>query len=202
MVRRIAHPFWHRKSTRLGAVCFVPASGFAPTLAFTSRGLLSVTGWGRGGGRYSQRLRVVSSSSKRRLVEPLLLGCGLVSRSRLRGGRPLSPATRTRPVLLGIPLLALRRRARLGRRGGVRPRDYLEPPDCERGRRPLLSVLLPLLRVQVDRNEHLRALRKLLGCTLGGVLPHGALDEERLVVDPLLRLLVVLRLIESEADGS
>src|SRR5699024_1208950 len=180
-----------------GAVCFVPASGFAPTLAFTSRGLLSVAGWGHGGGRYSQLLRVVSSSSKRRLVEPLLLGCGLVSRSRLRGGRPLSPATRTRPVLLGIPLLALRRRARLGRRGGVRPRDYLEPPDCERGRRPLLSVLLPLLRVQVARNEHLRALRKLLGCTLGGVLPHGALDEERLVVDPLLRLLVVLRLIES-----
>src|SRR5699024_3040226 len=142
-----------------GAVCFVPASGFAPTLAFTSRGLLSVTGWGHGGGRYSQLLRVVSSSSKRRLVEPLLLGCGLVSRSRLRGGRPLVAATRARPVLLDVvPLLALRRRARLGRRGGVRPRDYLEPPDCERGRRPLLSVLLPLLRVQVARNEHLHAL--------------------------------------------
>src|SRR5699024_7724721 len=188
---------------RLAGVCFVPPRAFAATLTFTSRGLLSVTGeGGHGGGRYSQLLRVVSSSSKRRLVEPLLLGCGLVSRSGLRGGRPLSPATRTRPVLLGIPLLALRRRARLGRRGGVRPRDYLEPPDCERGRRPLLSVLLPLLRVQVARNEHLRALRKLLGCTLGGVLPHGALDEERLVVDPLLRQLVVLRLIESEADGS
>src|SRR5699024_11042860 len=35
------------------------------TLTFTSRGLLSVTGWGHGGGRYSQLLRVVSSSSKR-----------------------------------------------------------------------------------------------------------------------------------------
>src|SRR5699024_12720723 len=123
------------------------------------------------------------------------------ARPALRGAGPLLAAAPARPLLLGIPLPALRRRARLGRRGGVRPRDYLEPPDCERGRRPLLSVLLPLLRVPVARNEHLHALRKLLGCTLGGVLPHGALDEERLVVDPLLRLLVVLRLIESEADG-
>src|SRR5699024_9212510 len=124
-----------------GAVCFVPASGFAPTLAFTSRGLLSATGWGHGGGRYSQLLRVVSSSSKRRLVEPLLLGCGLVSRSRLRGGRPLSPATRTRPVLLDVvPLLALRRRARRGLL-------LLDRDDTERvGRRlrplPLLALLV------------------------------------------------------------
>src|SRR5699024_6287273 len=144
MVRVMPFPFGHRKAPAAfgGAVCFVPASGFAPTLAFTSRGLLSVTGWGHGGGRYSQLLRVGSSSSKRGLIESLLSGRLiplLLSRSGLRGGRPLSPATRTRPVLLGIPLLALRRRARLGRRGGVRPRDYLEPPDCERGRRPLLS---------------------------------------------------------------
>src|SRR5699024_7932532 len=195
MVRRIARPFWHRKSTRLGAVCFVPASGFAPTLTFTSRGLLSVTGWGHGGGRYSQLLRVVCSRAERHGVLPT------PSRSGLRGGGPLVAAASARPVLLGTPLLALRRRARLGRRGGVRPRQYLEPPDSERRRRPPRTVLLPLLRVQGARNERLRALRKLLGCTLGGVLPHGALDEERLVVDPLLRLLVVLRLIESEADG-
>src|SRR5699024_7743743 len=168
---------------RLAGVCFVPPRAFAATLTFTSRGLLSVTGeGGHGGGRYSQRLRVVSSRSERHGVLPI------PSRSGLRGGGPLVAAASARPVLLGIPLLALRRRARLGRRGGIRPRDYLEPPDCERGRRPLLSVLLPLLRVQVARNEHLRALCKLLGCTLGGVLPHGALDEERLVVDPLLRL--------------
>src|SRR5699024_5137700 len=136
MVRVILFPFGHRKAPAAfgGAVCFVPASGFAPTLAFTSRGLLSVTGWGHGGGRYSQLLRVVSSRSERHGVLPI------PSRSGLRGGGPLVAAASARPVLLGIPLLALRRRARLGRRGGVRPRDYLEPPDCERGRRPLLSV--------------------------------------------------------------
>src|SRR5699024_9947086 len=86
---------------------------FAATLTFTSRGLLSVTGWGHGGGRYSQRLRVGSSRSKRRLIEALLLGCGLVSRSGLRGGRPLA-ATRARAPLrrglLRVVRPALRRR--------------------------------------------------------------------------------------------
>src|SRR5699024_9522957 len=72
---------------------------------------VSVTGWGNGGGRYSQRLRVGSSRSERRLIEALLLGCGLVSRSGLCCGRPLTAATRARPVLLSVvPLLALRRR--------------------------------------------------------------------------------------------
>src|SRR5699024_6183466 len=109
-------------------------------LTFTSRGLLSVTGWGHGGGRYSQLLRVVSSSSKRRLVEPLLLGCGLVSRSGLRGGGPLVAAASARPVLLGIPLLALWRRARRGLL-------LLDRDDTERvGRRlrplPLLALLV------------------------------------------------------------
>src|SRR5699024_8843367 len=60
---------------------------------------------------YSQRLRVGSSRSERRLIEALLLGCGLVSRSGLRGSGPLTAATRARPVLLSVvPLLALRRR--------------------------------------------------------------------------------------------
>src|SRR5699024_12457948 len=103
---------------------------------------VSVTGeGGHGGGRYSQLLRVVSSSSKRRLVEPLLLGCGLVSRSGLRGGGPLVAAARTRPVLLDVvPLLALRRRARRGLL-------LLDRDDTERvGRRlrplPLLALLV------------------------------------------------------------
>src|SRR5699024_4848221 len=98
-------------------------------------------GWGHGGGRYSQRLRVGSSSSKRRLIETLLLGCRLVSRSGLRGGGPLVSATRARPVLLSVvPLLALRRRARRGL-------ALLDRDDTERvGRRlrpvALLAVLL------------------------------------------------------------
>src|SRR5699024_12595532 len=88
-------------------------------------------GWGHGGGRYSQPLRVGSSSSKRRLVETLLQGCRLVSRSGLRGGGPLVSATRARPVLLTVvPLLALRSRARRGLalpdRGGT-DRDGLRP---------------------------------------------------------------------------
>src|SRR5699024_27784 len=127
---------------RLAGVCFVPPRAFAATLTFTSRGLLSVTGWGHGGGRYSQLLRVVSSSSKRRLVEPLLLGCGLVSRSGLCGGRPLVAATRTRPVLLGIPLLALRRRARRGL-------ALLDRDDTERVGRRLRPLLLLTVLVGV-----------------------------------------------------
>src|SRR5699024_1460457 len=93
------------KSTRhgrLGAACFVPPRAFAATLTFTSRGLLSATGRGHGGGRYSQRLRVGSSSLKRRLIEPLLLGCGLVSRSGLCGGRPTITATGPVSVLGGL----------------------------------------------------------------------------------------------------
>src|SRR5690625_1284976 len=101
-----------------GAVCFVPPRAFAATLTFTSRGLLSATGWGHGGGRYSQLLRVGSSSLKRGLIEALLSGRLiplLLSRSGLRGGGPLVSATRARPVLLSVvPLLALRRRARRG----------------------------------------------------------------------------------------
>src|SRR5699024_6139627 len=118
-----------------GAVCFVPPRAFAATLTFTSRGLLSATGWGHGGGRYSQLLRVGSSSLKRRLIEPLLLGCRLVSRSGLRGGGPLVSATRARPVLLSVvPLLALRRRARR--------RLLLDRPDTERVGRRLRPVAL------------------------------------------------------------
>src|SRR5699024_6269645 len=63
---------------------------------------VSVTGWGHGGGRYSQLLRVGSSSLKRRLVESLLLGCGLVSRSGLCGGRPTITATGPVSVLGGL----------------------------------------------------------------------------------------------------
>src|SRR5699024_9175435 len=75
---------------------------------------VSVTGWGHGGGRYSQRLRVGSSRSERRLIEALLLGCGLVSGSGLLCGSPR--ARRLRRALtvlrggLGIPGLTLRRR--------------------------------------------------------------------------------------------
>src|SRR5699024_4302578 len=87
---------------RLAGVCFVPPRAFAATLTFTSRGLLSVAGWGHGGGRYSQLLRVGSSSLKRRLIEPLLLGCGLVSRSGLCGGRPTITATGPVSVLRGL----------------------------------------------------------------------------------------------------
>src|SRR5699024_5069970 len=95
---------------RLAGVCFVPPRAFAATLTFTSRGLLSVTGeGGHGGGRYSQRLRVVSSRSERHGVLPI------PSRSGLRGGGPLVAAASARPVLLDVvPLLALRRRARRG----------------------------------------------------------------------------------------
>src|SRR5690625_4018803 len=111
-------PFGHKKCTRLGAACSVPPRAFAATLTFTSRGLLSATGWGHGGGRYSQLLRVGSSSLKRGLIEALLSGRLiplLLSRSGLRGGGPLVSAIRARPVLLSVvPLLALRRRARRG----------------------------------------------------------------------------------------
>src|SRR5699024_8382855 len=166
-----------------------PASGFAPTLAFTSRGLLSVTGWGHGGGRYSQLLRVVSSSSKRRLVEPLLLGCGLVSRPGLRGGGPLVAATRARPVLLGVvPLLALRRRARRGL-------ALLDRDDAEAvgGRlRPLLllaglvRVLARLLRPS-DRDD--RALHECR--VLSVTTKQGHVMERHPAVLPLLRLPVL-----------
>src|SRR5699024_4163495 len=107
-------------------------------------GAVSVTGeGGHGGGRYSQLLRVVSSSSKRRLVEPLLLGCGLVSRSGLRGGAPLVAAARTRPVLLDVvPLLALRRRARRGL-------AMLDRDDTERVGRRLRPLLLLTVLVGV-----------------------------------------------------
>src|SRR5699024_4578208 len=72
---------------------------------------VSVTGWGHGGGRYSQRLRVGFSSSKRRLIEPLLLGRSLVSRSGLYGGRPTVAATCSCAPLGGLlrALLGLRR---------------------------------------------------------------------------------------------
>src|SRR5699024_3272874 len=139
MVRVIPFPFGHRKAPAAfgGAVCFVPASGFAPTLAFTSRGLLSVTGWGYGGGRYSQLLRVVSSRSERHGVLPI------PSRSGLRGGGPLVAATRARPVLLDVvPLLALRRRARRGL-------AMLDRDDTERVGRRLRPLLLLTVLVGV-----------------------------------------------------
>src|SRR5699024_10688166 len=111
----------------------------------------------------SKLLRVGSSSSKRRLVEPLLLGCGLVSRSRLRGGRPLSPATRTRPVLLGIPLLALRRRTR---RGLLPLRRDPESVHSDLGPLPLLAILLigaGRLAAHHDQRSALGDLGQLLG---------------------------------------
>src|SRR5699024_611377 len=182
---------------RLAGVCFVPPRAFAATLTFTSRGLLSVTGWGHGGGRYSQLLRVGSSSSKRRLVEPLLLGCGLVSRSRLRGGRPLSPATRTRPVLLGIPLLALRSRARRGlallarsaaEAGGGRLRPLLRLAG-------LVRVLARLLR---PRDRDVRALH---ACrVLRVATKQGHVVERHPGVLPLLSVTVELPEVLSDRE--
>src|SRR5690606_9985922 len=76
--------------------------------------------------------------SERRLIEPLLLGCGLVSRSGLCGGGPLSPAARARPVLLSVvPLLALRRRAR---RGLLPLLDRDDTETVSRRLRPLLLL--------------------------------------------------------------
>src|SRR5699024_3696510 len=162
-------------------------------------GAVSVTGEGaHGGGRYSQLLRVVSSSSKRRLVEPLLLGCGLVSRSRLRGGRPLSPATRTRPVLLDVvPLLALRRRARRGL-------AMLDRDDAEtvgRRLRPLLllaalvRVLARLLRPSDGDDRALHECR-----VLSVAAEQGHVVERHPAVLPLLSVTVELPEVLSDRE--
>src|SRR5699024_2525051 len=103
------------------------------------------TGWGHGGGRYSQRLRVGSSRSKRRLIEALLLGCGVVSRSGKGGGRTVaggSDSAALRRGLLRVVRLALRRRpVRL-----LRLTETATPPP-----RPLREVL-----DAVARHLHLR----------------------------------------------
>src|SRR5699024_1066516 len=59
---------------RLVCVCFVPPRPFEGHAHVHVAGAASVTGWGHGGGRYSQLLRVGSSSLKRGLIEALLSG--------------------------------------------------------------------------------------------------------------------------------
>src|SRR5699024_41367 len=122
-----------------------PRVGLSRTHVFCVAGAVSVTGWGHGGGRYSQRLRVGSSRSERRLIETLLLGCGLVSRSGLCCGRPRALLLRRAITLLRgglcIPGLTLRRRLcrpRLTlRRDAERINSNLDPL-------PLLPILLIL----------------------------------------------------------
>src|SRR5699024_2519052 len=100
---RFSWVWWgHKKCTRLGCCVFRTPACLRGYAHVHVAGAVSVTGWGHGGGRYSQLLRVGSSSLKRRLIEPLLLGCGLVSRSGLRGGRPTITATGPVSVLGGL----------------------------------------------------------------------------------------------------
>src|SRR5690625_3526387 len=104
-------------------------------------------GWGHGGGRYSQLLRVGSSSLKRRLIETLLLGCRLVSRSGLRGGRPTITATGPVSVLGGLRGMLRGRCIALLLRGAVAAlplvalREVLNPVTIDlHGRLALVNV--------------------------------------------------------------
>src|SRR5699024_461593 len=131
-----------------GAACFVPPRPFEGHAHVHVAGAVSVTGWGHGGGRYSQLLRVGSSSSKRRVsVEGLLLGCGLVSLSGLRGGRPTITATGPVSVLRGLRGMLRGRGIALLVRGAVTAlplvtlREVLNPVTIDlHGRLALVNV--------------------------------------------------------------
>src|SRR5699024_8718561 len=121
---------------------------------------VSVTGeGGHGGGRYSQLLRVGSSSLKRGLIEPAQVPasprvggrlCGLVSRSGLCGGGPLVAAASARPPLRrgllrrGVSLLGTEPLTLHGRAGllCVPARHDTELVNGGLGPRLLLAVLL------------------------------------------------------------